>query len=139
MADQPARLEGRVAAILNARELVINIGSLAGVRPGNRFAVLAEAPLPILDPVSGSILDSVDREKVRVEASDVRERITICRTYRMKGGATNLFRVSDALRGAFGEPVHETLRITDDSTPPPLSEEESYVSTNDRVIRVADA
>ena len=81
-----ARLEGRVASILNARELVINIGSNTGVEQGQKFAVLAATPLQVTDPDSGAMLDEIDREKIRVEAHEVRPKITICRTYRMKGG-----------------------------------------------------
>lgn len=136
MADQSARIEGRVAAILNARELVINIGSLAGVKFRNKFAVLAEARLEIRDPTTDTVLDTVEREKVRVQAVEVRDRITICRTYRMKGGGVP--RVSDFLSAIGRESIAETLRISDDSSPAPLSEEESYVKVNDRVVLVAD-
>jgi hypothetical protein len=138
MADQLAPLQGRVAAILNARELVINIGSLLGVKHGDKFAVLADAPLQILDPTTGKLLDTVDREKVRVQASQVRDTITICRTYRMKGGISDIFGTTEFMRSLSAGASPETLRITDSSTPPPLSEQESYVKTNDRVIAVSD-
>jgi len=84
MSNQPGRVEGRVAAILNARELAINIGRKHGVCLGMKFAVLAETPLEIRDPISGEVLDAVDREKVRVETTELRERISICRTYRVR-------------------------------------------------------
>jgi hypothetical protein len=135
-AEQP-RVEGRVAAILNARELVVNIGAAAGVKPGMKFAVLADTPLEIRDPVNNSVLDTVDREKVRVEAAEVRGNITICRTYRLKGG--NPFRPSSGVFQFFSDAIPETLRISDASTPPPLSEEESYVKTNDRVVSIPES
>lgn len=133
-------LVGRVAQVLNARELVINIGSDAGVKPGARFAVLAEAPLEVKDPQTGQVLDTVDREKTRVEASEVRERITVCRTYRMIGtpplfDLSPLASVSLAVRG---NQRPETLHVEDSSLPPPLPERQSYVKINDRVIQVAD-
>ncbi len=138
MGDQPTRLEGRVAAILNARELVINIGSIAGVKSGQKFAVLAETPIEIHDPNTGEVLDTVDREKVRVQAHQIRGNITICRTYRLKAGFSGLLGATELARAFTSPAVPETLRISDDSTPPPLSEKESYVKTNDRVIAVAD-
>ena len=61
----------RVAAILNARELAINIGSDGGVVQGMKFAVLAESPTIVTDPMTGDELDQIDREKVRVEAIEV--------------------------------------------------------------------
>jgi len=128
-------LEGRVAQILSERELVINIGGDAGVEKGMKFAVLAESPNEILDPNTGELLDKIDREKVRVEASEVRPKITVCRTYKsyMTGGS-----VIPELMKSFQErrEVKQTLRIRDSDVPPPLSEAESYVKVKDRVIQV---
>lgn len=104
-----------------------------------KFAVLAETPLVIVDPETGKPLDAIDREKVRVEASEVRDRMSICRTYRVTRtlGLLDLSAIADARLRASRE-IEETLRIEDDSTPPPLSEEESYVKINDRVVEVDD-
>ncbi|MFH0983083.1 MAG: hypothetical protein V2A79_16310 [Planctomycetota bacterium] len=132
------RLEGRVAAILNARELVINIGSEAGVQAGQVFAILAATPLEIRDPASNQVLDRVDREKVRVKAYEVRPRIAICRTYRVKRGSTSLFNIAHLMGGAYGPEVPETLLTADSAMPPPISEQESYVKINDRVVAVDD-
>lgn len=134
-----ARVEGRVASILNARELVINIGSNTGVEPGQKFAVLAGTPIQVKDPGSGAILDEIDREKIRVEAHEVRARITICRTYRRKGGAGLGVGLSSVMAAALAPSRLETLRADDSDKPPPLSEKESYVKINDRVVVVDDA
>lgn len=137
-------LEGRVAQILNARELIINIGAEQGVEEGMKFAVLSETPLEVRDPESGDVLDTLDREKVRVEAAEVRKKITICQTYRTKhvpGGSLHQSASIALLMGsAFAQPreVVETLKAEDSSLPPPLSPEESYVKINDRVIQVDD-
>lgn len=138
------RLEGRVAAILNSQELVINIGDQHGVRHGMKFAVLAESELEVRDPESGKLLDTIDREKVRVEASEVRKKISICRTYRIKKipagplakGALGIMSLADLSRPP--REISETLSIHDSSILPPLPEEESYVKIKDRVIQVAD-
>lgn len=137
---QKRRIEGRVAEILNARELVINKGGDAGVRVGMKFAVLADAPLEIRDPESGEILDALDREKVRVEASEVRSRIAVCRTYRIRRlPAGPLYSVLEA-SGLTRPPreIPDTLAVKDASLPPPLAEEESFVKKNDRVVQVHD-
>ena|SRR5713101_2584053 len=142
MGSENARLEGRVAQILNARELVINLGSQNGVRQGMKFAVLAEFPIEIHDPVTNEMLGVVDREKVRVEATEVRERIAICRTYRTTktgGSARSLF-AAEEVRRLF-EPervIVETLAVQDSQLPPPLKPEESYVKINDRVILIEE-
>jgi hypothetical protein len=133
------RLEGRVASILNARELVINIGSDAGVLPGQKFAVLAETPIQVKDPTTGAMLDEIDREKIRVVAHEIRPRITICQTFRMKGGGLARMTHAATVATLFAEAKRETLRAADSDKPPPLSEEESYVKINDRVVAVDDA
>ena len=144
MSEGPERLEGFVAAILNARELVINLGRTHGVQAGMKFAVLSESVLEIRDPKSGTVLDTIDREKVRVEATEVRDKITICRTYRVKiipgGPLANVYSgfatFTNLTLPDREEP--ETLSLQDASTPPPLSEEESYVKIKDRVIQITD-
>lgn len=128
-------MEGRVAAILNPREIVINIGAALGVKKGQKFAVLASHALEIRDPITQVVLDTVDREKVRVEANEVRKNVTICRTYRMRGGILNFGMTSDVMR-MLSKEVPETLQIHHSSTLPPLPEEHSYVKVNDRVILV---
>lgn len=84
MSEEKPRLEGKVAQIVSEREIAINIGSLQGVEKGMKFAVLAPSPQEVKDPETGELLDVIDREKIRVEATEVRERITICATYRTR-------------------------------------------------------
>ncbi len=133
--DVRSPITGRVAQILNARELVINIGKAAGVVKGMKFKVLADTPLEVRDPGTGDLLDEIDREKTRVEAVEVRDKITICRTFRVitTGGVDlrALASIASAFQRAESRP--ETLSLEDSSLPPPLPEAESYVKANDRV------
>jgi len=138
---QKKKIEGRVAAILNARELVINVGSDVGVVQGMRFAVLAESPIIVKDPLTGERLGQIDREKVRVEATDVHLKITICRTFRFKNIESISSLASLLGLGSSATPpkdIPETLQMQDSSLPPPLPEEQSYVKVKDRVIEVTD-
>jgi len=142
--DQKKRIEGRVAAILNAQELAINIGEDAGVVLGMKFAILAESPMIVKDPITNKELDQIDREKVRVKATEVRAKITICRTFRVKhiaGGPLSSSGIIELMSGKLTAPpreIPETLRLEDSSVPPPLPEEESYVKVKDRVIEVIE-
>ncbi len=136
------KLAGRVASILNAKELVINIGANQGVFPGMKFAVMAEAPVSVTDPETGEVLDIIDREKVRVEAVEVREKISICRTYRIREISAGPLYTNSLLRGglaSFAPPkiIEEDLKVQNTSLPPPLSPEDSYVKINDRVIYIS--
>jgi len=140
MAEDTALLQGKVAKILTEREVVINIGSTQGVKKGMRFAILAPTPEEILDPETDEVLDVVDRTKVLVQATEVRDKITICSTYRtinIPGGA---FSAGSIALGLFDPPrkVFETLRIEDSSLPAPLSPDESYVKIGDRVKQVEE-
>lgn len=129
---------GKVAGVLNARELFINIGSSKGVRVGMRFKVLTKEPLEVRDPDTGDILGIVDREKVRVKVVEVQESFSICRTYRSKTIGGGLYATGGALADLMGpaKEVPETLQADASSYPPPLSEEESYVKKGDRVAMV---
>ena len=140
MAKDTPLLQGKVAKILTEREVVINIGSAQGVKKGMRFAILAPTPEEVLDPETGEVLDVVDRTKVLVQATEVREKITICSTYRttkVSGGALS---TAYSLGRLFDPPreIPETLRIEDSSLPAPLSPEESYVKIGDRVKQVEE-
>jgi hypothetical protein len=105
--------------------------------------VLSSAPLMVHDPETNEPLDSVDREKVRVEVVEVKPKIAICKTYRttrtpagpLYGGFGTSY-----LSGMFAPPQvnTETLEAKDASLPPPLSPDESYVKINDRVVSVEE-
>src|SRR5438309_2069601 len=110
-----------------------------------RFAVLFESPTEIRDPETNELLDTNDREKVRVRASEVRSKVTICRTYLVRtipGGSFHISRLAAPdlvnLAKEFLPPqkIVDTLRATDKDLPAPLSPEESYVKINDRVIQI---
>lgn len=127
-------IQGKVAGVFNERELTINIGSEHGAKAGMVFRVLADKPVDVVDPESGDLLGVVDREKVRVKASEVHARFSICKTFRTRTLGGGLF----ALRSLTEPPreVPETLRADDSAYYPPLSEQESYVKKGDRVVEI---
>lgn len=130
---------GSVASVLNERELAINIGAEHGVHEGMKFKVLAEKPTEILDPTTGEVLGELDREKVRVRILEVKEKFSVCRTYRkrlIKGNPIYDMLAMSSFRIEAPREVVETLKAEDSSLPPPLSEEESYVKKGDRVIQL---
>lgn len=130
-------LRGLVATVLNERELVITIGSKDGVEEGMYFAVLSEDQLPIYYPGTDEVLDTIEREKVRVRVVDVRERISVCRTY--KSYTTGLDLSGFGLTpGLFGprETHYETLSSSKEDRPKPLNKGDSYVHVGDHVKEV---
>ncbi len=78
---QVKRIEGKVAAILNEREVVLNIGSDAGVKPEMKFEILVTEPGEIIDPDTGEILGTLDLAKTRVEVVDIQHKMCVARTY----------------------------------------------------------
>jgi len=125
-------IEGRVATILNIREVAINVGSAQGVREGMVFAILSRESLQVVDPDSGGILGEIDRPKVRVKAIEVLDSFSICRTFEVIPGVNYSFLLSQAfLRNIPDRP--KTLKVGDSDLPQPISEEDSYVKVGDRV------
>lgn len=133
-------LEGRVAQVLNERELVINLGSESGVKIRMTFAVMAEAALPIIDPDTGEELALLDREKVRVRATEIMDRISICRTYHFRTVGGGILSTSAAMQAMFNpeERIYDTFDATKDDYPAPLSPDQSYVQIGDRVKQVVE-
>lgn len=127
-------IKGRVASILNERELVINIGIQHGVQKQMKFQVLAAEPIEVTDPQTREKLGTIDREKVRVAVTEVQDKFSICKTYR-KFAASPLGLLGAAFV-TYGE-KYETLKVGEPH-PLPLSEEASYVKIGDRVIQLLD-
>lgn len=73
-------LTGKVAGILNPRELAINIGANAGVEEDMIFRILGESELN--DPDTGQRLGVVQYEKGRVKVVKVEEKFAIARTFK---------------------------------------------------------
>lgn len=126
------RIEGKVAAILNIHELVINRGEEDGVKEGMKFAVLNKNAIDIKDPETGQPLGSVDVAKVLVEAIRVEPRLTVCRTFieiKESGlGIPDIFGPSRRIR--------ETLRSSDKPAASELPSDASYVAIGDPIREV---
>ena len=73
-------IEGKVAAIVNERELAINRGADVGVKEGMIFKVV-EPELDVTDPDTGEALGTISREKIRVRIAEVQKKLCIGRTY----------------------------------------------------------
>jgi len=135
-------IEGKVAKILNSRELVINKGSKDGVNIGMKFNVMDPRGVDIIDPDSKKVLGSVWRPKVRVEIISVQENLSIASTYKKKqynigGTGVSLSSLASILRPPEWVTEYETLK-TAEATWEDLDESDSYVKTGDPVIEVIE-
>lgn len=141
-------IRGKVARILNSKELALNVGSQDGVKVGMYFDILDPVGEDITDPDTGEVIGSLERPKVRVKIIRVQERLSLATTYRKKKinvGGTGLgspARIAgSALSGLFLPPEfrtwQETLK-TREKTWEDLTEEDSYVKTGDPAIQVLE-
>lgn len=136
-------IRGKVAQILNTRELVINLGSDNGVTPGMYFDVMDPKVTDIEDPDTGEILGSIERPKVRVKISRVETRLSMASTYRSKrinigGRDINSGFLSQILGPPKWVTKYENLK-TQEKTWEDLDEKESYVKIGDPVVQVIGA
>ena len=132
-------LTGKVAAVLNERELVFNLGSENGITEGMKFKVM-ETRQEILDPDTGEFLGLFDREKVRVKVSEVNPKYSVARTYEtyvVNLGSDSFVSAFSGGRGREARKVR-TLRPNNESTLLPMDEKDSFVNIGDPVFQVED-
>lgn len=133
-------IRGKVARILNAREIAINVGSDHGVSTGMYFDVMDKNFEDIKDPDTHEILGSISRPKIRVRITKVQEKLSLATTYKTKRSNVGGSGISaTAIARAFAPPnwvtKPETLK-KDEKPWEDLEEEESFVKTGDPVIQV---
>lgn len=77
-------IRGKVARVLNEREVAINVGSAKGVVVGMYFDVIEDEE--IRDPDTREVLGSIDRPKVGLQVTHVQEKLSVAitRTWSLK-------------------------------------------------------
>lgn len=137
-----APIRGKVARVLNSREIVINVGTANGVVVGMYFDVMDPKGENIKDPDSGAILGSIERPKVRLQVTRVQERMAIASTYKKSqvnvgGKLADIGVISRALMPPKWITQYETLK-TEEKTWEDLDESQSYVKIGDPVVQVIE-
>ena len=143
-------IHGKVARVLNEREIVINVGTVQGVKVDMYFDIIDPKGLDIKDPDTKEVLGSFKRSKVRVRVTQVQEKLSIATTYRSKhaaaasaagivpsGGPSHLGPYARSLMPANPVIEYETLKKTRE-TPGELDEEDSLVKTGDPAVQVTE-
>ena len=134
MLEEP--ITGKVARILSAREIAINLGSHNGVKVGMAFDVMNPKGDLIQDPDTGSTLGSVVLPKVRVRISQVNDRVSVATTsYSI--GVSQLGTFAKLFLSAGRAATSSTLR-RDNSNWEDLDEIESFVKIGDPVVQVVE-
>ena len=138
-------IKGKVAKILNSKELVINKGSKDGVKMGMKFDIMDPNGVDIIDPDTKINLGSVLRTKVRVEIINIQDQLSVARTYKKKQynvggtgvGLIPLSSFASVLLPPKWVTEYETLKTTE-ATWEDLEESESYVKTGYPVVEVLE-
>lgn len=135
-------LQGKVASVLNSREVAINIGSASGVEVGMKFDIMSDEKEDILDPDTNDVLGSLDRPKVRVLVSYVTDMFAIASTYRKTSvNVGGIGGIGPSFAKLLSPPkwieTVETLK-TSERTWEDLDESQSYVKTGDLVVQVLE-
>lgn len=133
-------IRGKVARVLNVREIAINIGTAKGVTVGMYFDVM-DTYDEIRDPDTDEVLGSLERPKIRVKIIDVQEKLAVATTYRKErvnfDSALAPGPFTRALMQGGSITRHETLSKTE-QTKDSITEEDSYVKTGDPVVQVIE-
>ena len=134
-------IQGKVAKILNDRELVINRGSDNGVKKGMKFEVIEESE-EVLDPDTQTSLGNITREKVRIKIDHVQPSLSIGRTYETyqvsSGILSGLSTLAEFYRPYAPTTRVRTLRSSAEFSGRPIEEGDSYVEIGDKVIQIDD-
>lgn len=136
MTSRGEPIRGKVARVLNAREVALNKGRVDGIETGMVFKILSPSGTAIHDPDTGEPLGSVELEKTSVRVTSVQDRVCVASTFRTRKvnvggsgfGSTNMFEPPK------WETRVETLK-TETNTIERLPEEESYIRVGDPVIQ----
>ena len=133
-------IEGKVAAILNERELIINRGAEAGVKERMKFRVRPRQDL-VKDPDTGKDLLTIPREQIRVQIVQVEPDYSIGRTYETYVTKATPAPLSEL---AVSLPTHEVTRVrtfrypSDDVIFGPFEDGNSVVHVGDEVEEVEE-
>ena len=134
-------IRGKVARVLNTREIAINVGTSQGVTLGMRFDVMDTNEMDITDPDTGKVLGSLERPKVRVEIIHVQEDLSVARTPETTvnlGGTGTFGPFAKSLMPPNWVTRYETLKKTGKNTKEELDEEDSRVKIGDPIVQVLE-
>lgn len=147
MAVQTKVIRGKIARVLNSREVALNVGDNKGVEVGMLFDVLSRGE-DIIDPDTGESLGSLDLPKARLQIVRVYDKLAVASTYRAKRVNANADKypglrfpptIEEFFQAPKWETRYETLRAGGafERDTADMSEDESFVKTGDPVVQVS--
>lgn len=138
------RISGKVAEILDSRQLVINIGRNDGVEEGMFFKILDPKGEDIKDPETGEVIGSIGRPKLKVKIKEAKEELSIATTYKKKkvniggsGVGLDVGKFGKALTPPKWVEKYETLKAEEKAWED-IDEEESFINIGDPVVQLTE-
>jgi len=106
-------VEGKVAKILGNREIVINRGRAAGVRPGMMFEIFTPEGEEVWDPDTGETLGTVEDVKAKAEVIEVKDRLAVARLLTAENpfGAAGIGEMQENLQRIFSQMFGEGVQV----------------------------
>ena len=130
-------IQGKVAAILNTRDLVINKGEYDGVSEGMLFQV-TQPDVPVNDPDSGVELGVLIRDKIKVRVVEVYPRFSVAKTYETYSAhIPSVYEQAEAAsRGRTVTRVRKIIIEPEEQKTVTIGVEGSTVSIGDPVVQI---
>lgn len=148
MTTQVEPIRGKVAKVINSRQVALNIGRNHGVRHGMRFDITEPEGMSIKDPDTDEVLGSFSAPKTRVKVIHADDRLSVAVTYRAKNvmvrdydpNARTILGTVRLFQPAKLEPRFETLDVPFGFSPAngESDRRSSPVADGDPVVQVID-
>ena len=129
-------IRGKVARVLNTREIAINVGVEDGVTVGMYFDVMDLQYEDIRDPDTDEVLGSIERPKVRVKVIHVQEKLSLTTTYRSKRVNTG---GSLMFLGPFARSLMPPNWVTRYETLSKIEENRNVLDEEDSNVKIGDS
>lgn len=107
----------RIAKIIDSTTFVINAGIDQGIKEGDRFQIVGQKGEPVVDPITGEELGTLDSIKGTIVVTALYARMSIARseTYRIGGSLNNALSAiatpSINFNDLLGETRHKELSV----------------------------
>ena len=130
-------IQGKVAAILNERDLVINKGRSDGVSEGMTFQV-TQPDVPIRDPDSGANLGVLVRDKIKVRVVELHPNFSVAKTYETYSARepSEVQRTMSRFAGKTVTRVRKILTESSDQEGDTIGMEGSTIYVGDPVVQI---
>lgn len=110
----------RIVKIIDPTAFVINAGHMNHIYKGDKFQIMGNQGVPVVDPDSGKTLGTLDEVKAVIVAETVYDNMSICRSERTQPGYSVLSAITrhqeldvDKSQITGGTPQSSPIKVND--------------------------